>query len=76
MIRIFVSFLLEVKLVDNDFLLADGAVLLLDKPILDAVAVMEVFAFENCNILVLVDLIVANTTNLFCEYLLLILGVW
>jgi hypothetical protein len=63
------------EVVDDDLLFADGAVLLFDKPVFDAVAVVKVFALENGDVFVLVDFVVTNTAYLFSVCGVLVFGV-
>ena len=55
------------KLIKHDFLLADGAVLLFSQPILDAIAVVEMFTLKDGDIFALIDFIVAYAADFFGE---------
>ena len=65
---------LKVKLIEDNFLFADGTIFLFDKPVLNTIAMMNMFTLENGDILTFIDLIIAYTANLFRNGFLF--GLW
>lgn len=69
---IWVTFFFHMKLIQNHLFLTYWAVFLLSQPILYTITVMNMLTFQDGNILPFIYLVIAYTTDLFRESLLLI----